>query len=266
MVGVLIRAVTYATIFIALVLVYLPAQALAWAGAARPERFGLPQLLGAIVTLSGAALAVWCILTFALVGRGTPAPFDPPRQLVVRGPYRYVRNPMYLGAGLALAGAALVYQSGALLAYAGVFLLLMHAFVVWSEEPKLRQTFGQDYEAYCRQVRRWWPVSRSKGSHAPLDASTAGQNRLGFEIARSRPTCCKRPSWSSEVDLGHAAGFEYILGKCDRCGRYWMNVFCVASGITGFEPVSLSDVEQMKSVQTWHELKALMRKWDEEHL
>jgi protein-S-isoprenylcysteine O-methyltransferase Ste14 len=160
MVGVLIRAMTYATLFIGVVLVYLPARALSWAGVARPARLGLPQLLGYGVGVSGAVLAVWCILSFALIGRGTPAPFDPPRRLVVRGPYRYVRNPMYLGASLALAGAALFYQSSALLAYAVVFLLLMHVFVVWYEEPTLRQTFGQDYEAYCQQVRRWWPKAR----------------------------------------------------------------------------------------------------------
>jgi protein-S-isoprenylcysteine O-methyltransferase Ste14 len=107
--------------------------------------------------VSGAALAVWCILSFAFLGRGTPAPFDPPRRLVLRGPYRYVRNPMYLGAALALAGAALFYRSGALLAYTGAFLLVMHAFVVWYEEPTLRRTFGESYEAYRRQVRRWLP-------------------------------------------------------------------------------------------------------------
>ena len=100
---------------------------------------------------------MWCILSFAVIGRGTPAPFDPPRRLVVRGPYRYVRNPMYLGAGLALAGAALFYQSGALLGYASGFLVLMHLFVLLYEEPTLGRTFGQDYETYRQQVRRWWP-------------------------------------------------------------------------------------------------------------
>lgn len=140
-----------------MVLVYLPAQTLSWTGVPRPERLGLPQAAGLIATASGAALAVWCILNFAIIGRGTPAPFDPPRRLVVRGPYRYVRNPMYLGASLALVGAALYYQTAALLAYVGVFLLLMHVFVVSYEEPTLRQAFGEDYDAYCRQVRRWWP-------------------------------------------------------------------------------------------------------------
>src|SRR5207244_3633579 len=72
-----------------------------------PTTLGLLKLAGALVGVAGGALALWCILAFALVAKGTPAPFDPPRRLVVAGPYRYVRNPMYLGAGLALTGRAL---------------------------------------------------------------------------------------------------------------------------------------------------------------
>jgi protein-S-isoprenylcysteine O-methyltransferase Ste14 len=158
MVGILMRAVTYSALFIGFLLVYLPARALSWAGLGRPDQLGLPQIAGAVATLAGASIAVWCILSFVVIGRGTPAPFDPPRRLVVRGPYRYVRNPMYLGATLALAGAALFYLSGALLAYAVGFFLLMYAFVVLYEEPALRQTFGDDYEAYCRDVHRWLPA------------------------------------------------------------------------------------------------------------
>jgi len=156
---VLVRAITYAALFIGFVLVFLPAQVLSGAGVARPARFGAPQLAGLIVGAAGAAVAVWCIVTFAFLGRGTPAPFDPPRRLVVRGPYRYVRNPMYLGAGLALAGAALFYEAGTLWAYTGGFLVLTHLFVVLYEEPTLRRTFGENYETYCRQVRRWWPTT-----------------------------------------------------------------------------------------------------------
>ena len=157
--SVLIRAITYATLFTGLVLVFLPAQVLSQAGVARPAGFGAAQLAGMIVGAAGAFVAVWCILTFVFVGRGTPAPFDPPRRLVVRGPYRYVRNPMYLGAGLALAGAALFYEAGVLWAFAGGFLALMHLMVVLYEEPTLRQTFGGDYDTYRRQVRRWWPTA-----------------------------------------------------------------------------------------------------------
>jgi protein-S-isoprenylcysteine O-methyltransferase Ste14 len=154
----LVRAATYATFFIGLVLVFGPARVLAWAGLAGPAVIGLPQVAGMLVAAAGAGLAVWCVLAFALIGRGTPAPFDPPRRLVVAGPYRAVRNPMYLGATLALAGAALFYGSYALLAYAAIFLLLTHVFVVSYEEPTLRRAFGQEYEAYCRRVRRWRPT------------------------------------------------------------------------------------------------------------
>ena len=109
------------------------------------------------VGVAGGAVALWCVLTFALVGKGTPAPFDPPRHLVVAGPYRYVRNPMYLGAAFALAGAAIFYRSLALLGYVSLFLLTTHAFVVLYEEPTLRRLFGQEYRAYQARVRRWLP-------------------------------------------------------------------------------------------------------------
>jgi protein-S-isoprenylcysteine O-methyltransferase Ste14 len=67
---------------------------------------------------------------------------------------------MYIGAALALTGAALFYQSVSLLAYAGAFLLATHLLVVFYEEPVLQSTFGQEYEVYCGRVRRWWPSIR----------------------------------------------------------------------------------------------------------
>ncbi|MGH7699850.1 MAG: methyltransferase family protein [Gemmatimonadales bacterium] len=160
---VLVRAITYAAVFVAVVLVFVPARVLSWSGIERPARLGVPEVAGIAVVAAGAALVLWCVLTFAFVGRGTPAPFDPPRRLVVRGPYRFVRNPMYIGAGLALAGAALFYRSPSLLAYAALFWLVTHLFVVWYEEPVLRRTFGDAYDVYCRAVRRWWPATRGAG-------------------------------------------------------------------------------------------------------
>ena len=154
---VLVRALTYATLFIGFLLVFLPARLLSWSGVTRPGGIGLAQVGGMLVAAIGAALAVWCILTFVVLGKGTPAPFDPPRRLVIRGPYKFVRNPMYIGAAIALAGAALFYRSAALAGYVLAFLLVTHAFVMLYEEPTLRATFGAEYEVYCRQVRRWWP-------------------------------------------------------------------------------------------------------------
>jgi protein-S-isoprenylcysteine O-methyltransferase Ste14 len=158
---VLVRAITYATLFIGFLFVYVPGLLLGSANA-RPAIIGVPQVIGMIITSVGTAIAFWCIFTFAFVGRGTPAPFDPPRRLVIRGPYRFVRNPMYIGAILTLLGVALFYGSLSILIYACVFFLATHLFVVLYEEPTLRQTFRSDYEAYCRRVSRWWPSIRMK--------------------------------------------------------------------------------------------------------
>jgi len=154
---VVVRAVTYAVMFIGLVLIYVPARLLSWSGIVRPAAIEGQQVVGMIIGAAGAVVALWCIFTFASAGRGTPAPFDPPRRLVIQGPYRFVRNPMYIGAGLALAGAALFYESWSLLGYTSFFFFATHLFVVSYEEPVLRRTFGQEYEAYCGRVKRWWP-------------------------------------------------------------------------------------------------------------
>lgn len=154
---VIFRAIAYATLFIGFVLIYLPSRFLSWSGIVRPAAIEWPQMVGMIIGSLGAVAALWCVFTFVWIGKGTPAPFDPPRRLVIRGPYRFVRNPMYMGAGVALAGAALFYESLPLLAYVAIFLLAAHLFVLLYEEPTLRQTFGPEYEAYCQRVRRWWP-------------------------------------------------------------------------------------------------------------
>ena len=157
---VLLRALTYATLFIGLVLVFLPGRVLAASGIVWPAAIGAWQVAGMLMAGAGGALALWCILTFVFVGRGTPAPFDPPRRLVVRGPYGYVRNPMYIGAAAAVLGAAIFYRSSALLWYVGAFVLVTHVFVVGYEEPTLRRMFGPEYKVYCGKVGRWWPRTR----------------------------------------------------------------------------------------------------------
>ena len=154
---VLVRAVTYATLFAGLVLVFLPARLVSRYGVPPTPVIGVQQVFGMVIAGIGAAIAVWCLLTFVFLGKGTPAPFDPPRRLVVQGPYRVVRNPMYIGAGFALAGAALFYESVTLLSYVGMLWLVTHAFVILYEEPILRRSFGSEYEAYCGHVGRWWP-------------------------------------------------------------------------------------------------------------
>jgi protein-S-isoprenylcysteine O-methyltransferase Ste14 len=154
---VLFRTIAYATFFVGFLLIYLPSRVLLWSGIVRPATMQAPQIAGMIVATLGALLALWCVVAFVSIGKGTPAPFDPPRRLVVRGPYRFVRNPMYLGGALTLAGAALFYRSLFLLGYDCIFLLAFSLFVLFYEEPTLRRTFGPDYEAYCHRVVRWLP-------------------------------------------------------------------------------------------------------------
>ena len=111
------------------------------------------------IFMLGFALSFWCAMEFALRGRGTPAPFDPPRRLVITGLYRWVRNPMYVGMGIMLIGEALLLpqiwrEMAALIALLSIAVSVM---VVRKEEPDLRRQFATEYEAYCEQVPRWIP-------------------------------------------------------------------------------------------------------------
>jgi protein-S-isoprenylcysteine O-methyltransferase Ste14 len=154
---IVVRAATYATVFIGLLLVYVPASILEAAGLEGARGPLASRVAGLILATAGGLLALWCVFIFAFVGRGTPAPFDPPRRLVVAGPYAVVRNPMYWGAALALGGAALACLSWALLGYTVLFMVAAHVFVRIYEEPTLERTFGDDYAAYRRRVGRWVP-------------------------------------------------------------------------------------------------------------
>jgi protein-S-isoprenylcysteine O-methyltransferase Ste14 len=115
------------------------------------------RYFGLLPLLPGAWLALWCVIDFAVRGRGTPAPFDPPRKLVVKGPYRYVRNPMYIGMLLVLAGEAVLMSSMFVLLYTLLLWIASHLFVVFWEEPRLRRRFGERYEKYSEAVPRWLP-------------------------------------------------------------------------------------------------------------
>jgi len=113
--------------------------------------------LGLLPLGAGAAVLFRCIWDFAVTGRGTLAPVDPPTHLVVCGLYRCVRNPMYVGVLCILMGEAWLLASTALLVYAAAVLAVFHLWVVLYEEPVLRRKFGESYEKYTRAVHRWWP-------------------------------------------------------------------------------------------------------------
>jgi protein-S-isoprenylcysteine O-methyltransferase Ste14 len=118
------------------------------------------QLLGFVCIGLGVALLAACIFEFARSGRGTLSPVDPPRHLVVRGLYRYMRNPMYLSVTMVMLGEALVAHSVALAVYLAVWFTCANLFVIAYEEPALRQRFGESYDEYTQRVGRWIPRFR----------------------------------------------------------------------------------------------------------
>jgi len=129
------------------------------------------RIIGVILIIIGAAGLLDSMARFAFRGRGTPAPFAPPANLVVSGLYRYVRNPMYVSIVAAILGQALLFGNIPVLGYAVVVWCLFHLFVIKVEEPTLRSQFGESYSAYQSGVRRWWPRikpwSRAEGVDKP---------------------------------------------------------------------------------------------------
>lgn len=108
----------------------------------------------------GGIILLWSFWNFVAQGRGTPAPVDPPKELVATGFYRYVRNPMYAGVLAMVFGHFLWFGYWNLLVYAILVFLLFHAFVTYYEEPTLKRKFGAAYESYRKNVPRWMPRLR----------------------------------------------------------------------------------------------------------
>lgn len=112
----------------------------------------------ALILLSwGTAIYLWCLWDFAITGKGTPAPIDAPKQLIVRGLYRYVRNPMYVGVLLVIIGWSIFFQLRDIAIYAAIVWLVVHLFIILIEEPSLSKKFGESYTSYCKSVGRWLP-------------------------------------------------------------------------------------------------------------
>ncbi len=110
--------------------------------------------------LIGGIILLWSFWNFLVQGRGTPAPIDPPKELVATGFYRYVRNPMYVSILLILIGHFLWFGFWSLLAYTVLAFLATHLFVSFYEEPTLKRKFGASYENYLKRVPRWIPRFR----------------------------------------------------------------------------------------------------------
>lgn len=166
----LARALAVSALFVSLWTWFIPR----WIAMEKNVRLAIEWSPAAVILLAiGTAIMAKCVWDFAWTGRGTPAPFDPPRRLVVTGLYRFVRNPMYVGMGFALAGEALLLPAvrrEMLMVMAGAWALVT-LFILVYEEPTLRRLFDGDYVEYCRNVRRWiprlTPFDKASGTAVP---------------------------------------------------------------------------------------------------
>lgn len=121
-------------------------------------QIGLLIYLGLLPIVLGLFTAGWSIWNFASTGKGSPAMYvDEPRYLVISGPYKLVRNPMYVGVALVLVGEAIFFESTILIIYTIFWALMFHLQVVYHEEPRLRKKFGSQYDEYLKRVPRWIP-------------------------------------------------------------------------------------------------------------
>jgi protein-S-isoprenylcysteine O-methyltransferase Ste14 len=116
----------------------------------------LPSV-GSLLLILGSGVYLWTVWNFATEGKGTPLPLDAPKRLVVNGLYQYTRNPMYTGVILVILGWVCLFADGWILLYALGVGAIVHLFVVYFEEPRLQDLFGEEYATYRRSVGRWMP-------------------------------------------------------------------------------------------------------------
>lgn len=118
---------------------------------------GIQLLLGIIVGVVGLAMMLICISAFIRIGKGTLAPWAPPKKFIVTGLYRYVRNPMILGVLAVLLAEAVIFSSVPIFQWAGLFFVINTIYFIISEEPQLEERFGESYQIYKKHVNRWLP-------------------------------------------------------------------------------------------------------------
>ena len=136
------------------------------------DEWWLPlRLLGSLLIVAGVAVLLHAFARFVLEGLGTPAPVAPPERLVVRGAYRYVRNPMYVAVTALIAGQGLLLGQAGLLLYAAGLWAVFATFVRYYEEPRLARQFGSEYDAYLREVPAWLPRRPTAASSSPVVGS-----------------------------------------------------------------------------------------------
>lgn len=115
------------------------------------------QICGIVLIFTGSVIGLICIVTLFITGNGTPAPFDAPKKFVSSGPYKFIRNPMYLGGLIILIGFGFYENSISIVLFSILWILSANIFIIYFEEPSLRKRFGSTYDNYCKTVMRWTP-------------------------------------------------------------------------------------------------------------
>jgi protein-S-isoprenylcysteine O-methyltransferase Ste14 len=155
-----LRAVFFVLLLPGTVAVYIPFGILRSGNLLRVPDLGLASVCAAVLAIAGALVLLRCVWDFFAAGKGTLAPIDPPRFLVVRGLYRFTRNPMYNGVITFVLAQAWLFGSIGLAEYALLAFISFHLFVVFYEEPTLESLFGESYLAYRQAVPRWGFTTR----------------------------------------------------------------------------------------------------------
>lgn len=155
-----VRALLFLILLPGTVAGYIPLQIVAATDPGFSIDFTVSSIAASCLIVLGACVLLRCVWDFFAVGRGTLAPLNPPKQLVVNGLYRFTRNPMYNGVVAILLGEAWLFRSSSLLQYGAVVFVLFNVFVLVYEEPALESQFGEGYRAYRRAVPRWGFTTR----------------------------------------------------------------------------------------------------------
>ena len=169
-----------------------------------------------VLLIPGTALLLWCVRDFLVAGKGTLAPWDPPRNLVSSGAYRFSRNPMYVGVSLILWGWAMAFGSGALVVYAVIVMVAFHVRVLLNEEPYLARTHGRRWDDYRARVPRWMFPSRRAllFSWAALIAMVAIAG-LMYEAYADAEAAREFPPPGTMVDIGGRRLHLVCIGRDD---------------------------------------------------
>ena len=163
-IGLVIEAILFTLLVPGAVAFWLPLVVLDTSKLDVPRAWSVAQFVALVPLTVGAAVYGRCVWDFVTRGRGIPMPIDHPKQLVVSGLYRYVRNPMYLGVLFFLLGEALYLRYPAFVLYTAIWFGFVNLFVLLYEEPNLRRKFGESYTRYTAAVGRWVPGRRYAGS------------------------------------------------------------------------------------------------------